>query len=191
MLDQKHKKSNLEQIISYLSTEDGAVILTEKQEEMLGRLKQADDLLRKNKHSTKEVARMLVDIFRDKGVNYSIATAWRDIDDARMVFGTTRTINKNYIVTSHIDEIDEVIKLAKSTSNFKLLPLLFDCKTKALAQLPDDDSRKNAPPAIIFNITNNTAIIDNNMTDDEAEAVVKEMMDEKGFTIDTEAEGIS
>lgn len=190
MLDNKRKKSNIEQIISYLSTEEGAVILTDKQEEMLARLRQADDLLRKNKHSTKEVAKILLDIYKDRGVSYSTATAWRDIDDARAVFGTTRTVNKNYLVTSHIDEIDEAIKIAKSTQNFKLLPLLFDCKTKAIAHLPDDDSRKNAPPAIIFNITNNTAIIGNEMSDDEAEQVVKEMMADKNIVVDVEAEEV-
>jgi hypothetical protein len=183
MLDRGRKKSNTEQIISYLSTEEGAVELSEKQQELLARYRKADDLLRKGYLTKKEVAHSLVKIFSETK-SYSIAVAWRDIEEACYIFGSTRKTNKNYAVTAHLDEIDEIIKKAKENSAyFKMLPLLFDCRTRALAQLRDDDERKNIPPAIIFNITTGTNIT-SDMSDEEAEQLVKDKMAAKGVVIE-------
>lgn len=188
MLDFDRKKSNVEVIIDYVSTEPGTVELTEKQSELLERFQKADELMRKNVHSSKEIANIMVKVFQTKEKNYSVRTAFKDMEDARYIFGSTRKTNKNYLVAAHLDEIDEAIKQMKSQGKIKELTLLFEVRTKALSQLRDDDASKRSAPAIVFNITNTQNVLNVAISEEEAEEAVREKMASKGITIDLDDE---
>ncbi|MGN6478521.1 MAG: hypothetical protein ACTHKV_14950 [Flavipsychrobacter sp.] len=122
--------NNLEVIIQYLSSEEGAVALSDKQKELLDRLSMADDLMRKGQ-STTEIANMLMQKF-----GYGIATARRDISDAQYVWGTQLTRSKNYLVTLHIDRIRDIMQKLLEKEAWGLLIKLMEACTNALKLLP-------------------------------------------------------
>lgn len=137
--------NNLEVIIQYLSSEEGAVILSDKQKELLNRLSMADDLMRKGQN-TMEIANMLMQKF-----SYGIATARRDISDAQYVWGTQVTRSKNYLVTLHIDRIRDIMQKLIAKEAWGLLIKLMDVYTNALKLLPEDRQADTTPAAVILN----------------------------------------
>jgi K+-transporting ATPase c subunit len=184
MLDSEHKKSNQEMIIDYMISESGAVALTPKQEELLERWTKADELLRTGRFNSREVANALVKIFASASKGYSIATAWRDIEDARYVFGSTRKSNKTYRLAGHLDRIEEAMIVAQRSGDLKLLPKLFDAYTYALSMLKDDENKQQLPTAIIFNINmqNGSQLLDANFTPAEAQEQAKNALEAKGLS---------
>lgn len=185
MLSPAQRKSNQEMIIEYLVSPPGTVELTEKQRELFERWKLADQLLRAGRYTTKEVAQILAK-------QSDIATAWRDIDDARYVFGSTRKSNKTYLLQVHVERIEASIMLAKRVGRDDLLPKLYDAYTKAISMLPDDVKENVAPAAIIFNITehNVTALTPDPLTAQEAENVLNKYLEDNNITLDIDHENL-
>lgn len=179
LLDLNHKKSNLEVIVDYLTSEKGAVILTPKQEEMLERLHYTDDLLR-NQYSSKQVVNMLM-----KQFGYAASTAWRDIDDTRQIFGTTRKINKNYILAVHLERIEDQIAVAVENKDTRLLPFLFDCYTKAMKEIKDESKSAPPPTAIVFNIMQQVSeLLPDDYTEADAKDAAKKRLADRGIPFD-------
>lgn len=177
LLDLKQKKSNVEVIVDYLTSDEGTVILSPKQEDMLKRLHYADDLLRTTRYSAKQVANMLVEKF-----GYATSTAWRDIDDTRHIFGTTRKINKNYILAIHLDRIEDQIAVAIKEEDTRLLPFLFDCYTKAIKEIKDESKSAPPPTAIVFNIVQQIGeLLPDDYTEADAREAARKRLADRGI----------
>jgi len=164
------KVDNREVIINYLTEPEGSVVLSEFQRELLKRWNYADDLMRSNVYSIREVEEMLV-----KKFEYSINTARNDVYDARTIFGTTRPVNKKYLLLIHAGRIEEMMIMAGQDGDFKNYAALAKEYTNAIKELPDDSKKKPAPTAIIFNLP---AGIVPNINEDAA----KKILIEQGFT---------
>jgi len=179
MLEGEHKKSNQEVIIDYLLSENsGDIQLTDLQKNLLERWMKADELLCSGKYNSRECANILTKYF-----DYGIATAWRDIEDARFVFGNTKKPSKAYRLNAHLDRIDELI-IFWGRRDGKLVQKLLDSYTYALSLLKDEGKDQPLPTAIIFNYNLQTAsdLLDKNFTPDEAREVAAEKLKERGVS---------
>lgn len=175
------KKSNQEIIIEHLISEDGAVRLTPLQENLLKRWKMADDLMRSRRYKTNEIVRILRRLY-----NYGIASAQRDIEDARFVFGSSRKNSKHYHLSNHVEYIDDYIIEMREKGEHELAIKLISEKTKALKEIQEDKRETPPPSAIIFNITTNhfSALAGNDFTEADAEEVAQHKLKEAGITLD-------
>lgn len=188
LLENQNKKSNQEVIIDYMISEPGAIILSPKQEDLLKRWMKADELLRTGRFNSREVANALVKIFStdDDGKKYSIATAWRDIEDARFIFGSTRKSAKSYRLHAHLDRIEEAMINAQRLGDMKLLPKLYDAYTYALSLVKDDENKTPLPTAIIFNmnIKQGAQLMSSDISPEDAKETARKRLEEKGISTD-------
>ena len=147
LLNSNNSKNNLEIITDYLLAEPGTMTLTPKQQKLLERWSCADDLIRKNNKLIKEIAHFIANKFQ-----VDISTAWRDIDNARSIFGSTRPSNKKYLLMAHVDRIHEDMIFLRKIGDYKNLGIMYKEYTNAIDKLPDDDKASNAAPPVVFNI---------------------------------------
>lgn len=137
-------KSHLEAVIRFVKDKD--IVLNPEQEKYMQRLLYADELARSRKYTRQQIINMLVSRF-----DVSNWRADEDITDSHKVFGQTRKINKAYLLSFHLDDIQEQISLAKQARRLDLLPKLNDNLTYALNSLPPEEKETEAAPAkIIF-----------------------------------------
>jgi len=181
MLGNQYKTDNREMIISYLVSEEGSVVLTDKQKELMHRWDVADDLMRSRRYTGNEVAKVL-----SKKFEYSVSVAFRDMEDARFVYGSTRKSNKQYLLALHVDRIEAAIVLAEQQGRKEILPKLYEVYTKALDKLPEDSKENNAPAAIIFNISTNQSLnlLPQDMTAADAARTAENKLTAKGLRLD-------
>lgn len=135
-------KSNVEAIIRFVNK--GDIVLNAEQENLFLRLCYTDTLLRSRKYKRDDI---LENIRKRFGI--SAYRANQDITDAHKIFGETRKLNKNYLLSHHIDEIGMQIQLAKDAGRYELLPKLNDNYTYALNSIPFEAEERETPPAKI------------------------------------------
>lgn len=152
MVTMEARTDNREALVHFLISEPGTVTLTPKQEELLNRAREADRLMQAKRYSRREMELLLSDKF-----NYSIDTARNDMYLAEYIWGNAIKRNKTYLLSSHIDQIDDFIRMARQSGNDKFIEALLDLKTKAIKELPDNNTSDTTPAAIIFNISMDTA----------------------------------
>jgi hypothetical protein len=87
--------------------------LPPKLQEELSRWSMADDLLRQYKDS-----KTILGILQAK-FKISLATAYRDIENAKRLFGTLNVSDKDYYQAVYAEELEEVAKLAKMRGDLK------------------------------------------------------------------------
>lgn len=186
MLARQTKETSEDVIIRYYCSPQGMVELTEEQEAMRQRWEMADDLIRSNKYTAKQVASMLSNYF-----GTGVATARRDMDSAKTVFGSARPVNKRYLLAMNVELIQDAIVAVKKLGKPELLPKLFDSFTKAVMALPEDKGTAKAPTAIIFNIGKVEAehLNINQISESDAERIARERgaiidLEEDEYTID-------
>lgn len=151
--------NDVETLISFIIKGDRE--LTSKQHEFLQRLQFADMLIKERKWTREEVVQMNQEKF-----NTSKWRADQDITDCHKVFGSTRKINKNYLMAHHLDEIEKHIQLAKEKGRLDLLAKLNDNYTYALNSIPSDAKDFAETPAnIVFVINNETMKQDKSVED--------------------------
>lgn len=183
MLGTQHKMDNREMIISYLVSEEGSVILTDKQKELMHRWDTADDLMRGQRYAPKEVAQLLT-----KKFDCSPATAWRYMEDASYVYGSTRKTSKNYLLALHAERIQTAIVLAEKQGKKDILPKLYDAYTKAISLLPSETKDNPAPTAIVFSISAEQAggFLKKDLSPADAARIAEEKLKAKGVYVDFE-----
>lgn len=94
---------------------------TPKMAELLARLHVCADLIRKY-GSKKKVAEAMVNHMRlMKDDEYSLATAYRDFDDATRVFGTTPLTSRQFYIDDVMEKLYETRRIAKEAGNLKAL----------------------------------------------------------------------
>jgi hypothetical protein len=137
-------RTNVEAIIRFVLHND--IMLTKEQQDLSDRLFFTDMLIRKRKWTRDEVIRMI-------RVRFQISQ-WRanqDITDAHKVFGETRKLNKQYLLSHHIEEIQLQIQMAKEKGMEDLLPKLNANLTDALNALPvDKDPLDSRPKKVMY-----------------------------------------
>lgn len=147
LLSTEGKLYNREVIIQYLVGEAGTVKLNPEQENLLQRWSAADDMMRNMETGPNEIALALM-----KKFEYSVATARRDISNAQYVFGSMNVADKRYVISRHLDLIDDCIRKAIAAGKDKLWPILLQVKNKAIEMMPDTQKTDTTPAALIFNI---------------------------------------
>jgi hypothetical protein len=162
-------KSHLEAVLRFVKEKD--IILNPEQERYMQRILYADELIRSRKYTRQQVINMIVTRFD--------VSKWRadeDVTDTHKVFGATRKISKGYILSFHLDDIQEQILLAKQARRLDLLPKLNDNLTYALNSLPPEEKESDRAPAkIVFIIkdrSNKTMDVDAILA--EAEKLIKQ-----------------
>lgn len=179
------KKSNLEVVMDYLSSEPGAVILDAHQEFLLQRLEYVDTLFSSGKHSVKDIANMMFKKFNSDTQKLSLIQCRRDVQDAEFAFGSTRRSNRAHKIYRHVDRIEALIIAATQNGQLELVIKLNENLNKALALLPEDKVGQRAPTQIVMNITQNniSQISDNPMSDEDAEEIVRKKFELKGIVL--------
>lgn len=137
-------RTNVEAIIRFVLHSD--IVLTQEQQDLSDRLFFTDMLIRKRKWTRDEVIRMIRTRFK--------VSQWRanqDITEAHKVFGETRKLNKQYLLSHHIEEIQLQIQMAKEKGMEDLLPKLNANLTDALNALPiEKDPLDSRPKKIVY-----------------------------------------
>ncbi len=122
------------------------VVLTADEEIIHNRWIYCDALLRSRKFKSDDIIEKIVDKY---GV--SKFTAQNDIRQTYSLFGQTRVISKQYVLSNHIEDIQlqiERIKYDKSLAH--LLPKLDAELTRAANSLPDEPAKKQLPTPNIY-----------------------------------------
>lgn len=135
-------------LVQYLVSEPGTVELTQKQQELLERATEADRLMRSGRYSRRQMELMLC-----KKFDYSIDTGRNDLYLAEYLWGNSVKRNKSYLLSNHIDQIDDCIRAARDAGDQKNLAVFMELRGKAIKELSDEDTANTRPAAIIFNFT--------------------------------------
>lgn len=160
-------RTDVEAVIRAFTHDD--IKLTAPQQRLCDRLLFVDAQLRMRKHPAQAIVRMTM-----KKFGVSRFRAEMDITDAMKVFGETRKLNKAYLLSHQIIEIQRQIQTCIEKGAMELLPKLNDNLTYALNSLPPETERRENPPAQIIFVLN-----ENKKTEDladiiaEADALIK------------------
>lgn len=137
-------KTNIEAVERYILKND--IVLTDDQRELLQRIQYADEKKRARVKSREEIIKDIV-------VRFGVST-WRadqDITDAHRLFGTTRKLNKNYLLAQHLENIEKQISVFEKARQYALIPKLNDNYTYALNSLQQEAAEhETSPTTIIF-----------------------------------------
>ena len=160
-------------LVQYVASEPGTIELTQKQQEQLERAVEADRLMRTRRYSRRQMELILAGKFK-----YSIDTARKDLLLAEHIWGRAVKRNKSYLISNHIDDIDDAIRAAREAGDQKHLAIFMDLKTKALKELSDETASDTTPAAIIMNFTLNQApaLTDNPLNATEARTIAAKYM---------------
>ncbi len=159
LIKQDKPRSSVEAIIRFMSKAD--IVLNSEQENLFVRLCYTDTLLRSRKYKRDTV----IDMLR-KRFGISPYRANQDITDAHKAFGETRKLNKNYLISHHIDEIGMQIQLVKESGRLELLPKLNDNYTYALNSIPVQyEPEDHAPAKVIFVYNGATPVQQDTLTE--------------------------
>jgi hypothetical protein len=122
------------------------IVLTAEEELIMDRWIYCDVLLRSRKHKTDDVIEKIKEKF---GV--SKFTAQSDIRNTYSLFGQTRTISKEYILSHHVEDIQMTIERFKYDKSLApLLPKLYAELTRAANALQDVTTRKVLPAPVVI-----------------------------------------
>jgi hypothetical protein len=128
------------------------IILNAEEERTKLRLEEVHKLLRSWQYKREEIIQMISSRFPD----VSKWRAERDIADCHFIFGKSYQVNPGFIIAQLIEEIQDSIRTAKLQKKFELLPKLYDSLTKAIQQLPEENSSPvKAKKIYVFNIHGN------------------------------------
>jgi hypothetical protein len=178
IVEDGRKKSTVEQIIDYLTVEEGTVHLSNDAEDKLLRLYKIDELYSMNRYTKKELLNMHCKHFA-QGFNASR----KDLEDAGIVFGTAKKSNKRYRLAMHVDRIEDIVIKLMRTANYEQLAKMMDTLTKAIQALPEDTEAAKQMPTIILNFTqNNVALTD--VKEVDAMATAQAYFKAKGVELD-------
>lgn len=165
MITMDARTDTRELLVQYLLAEEGTVQLTPVQLKQLERVEEADRLIRGGRFPRQEDRETIL----ARKYNISRSTARNDLATAEYIFGRSRKRDKNYLMSNHIDFLDQCIKKAQRAGDMRSMVMLIAEKTKAIKELPDYTSANTAPAAIIFNIYSSDI---NDLTDVEMNADV-------------------
>lgn len=167
-LEKNSKRDYKTKIIRFLTDQDPAP-LTADEEKVLSRWEMADRLLR-----AKEPQAYVIDqLIKTFGV--SSTTASNDLYQAMDVFGRSRRLNKNYLLSHHLERIDKMlVKIQEKwdelgqdgkpnyhpdPKEIAAVARLTESYTYALNSLPaQNDQAILPPPLMIFRGLNGTTV---------------------------------
>src|SRR5574343_604515 len=110
-------KDDFEAVVRAFTHED--ITLTPRQQQLSERLMFVDAQLRMRRHTQDAIIRMNMKKF---GVTRHRAE--RDIVDTMKLFGESRKLNKAYLMSHHIDEIQRQIQTCIEAKKMELIPKL-------------------------------------------------------------------
>lgn len=137
-------KTNIEAVERYIMNQD--IPLTDDQRELMSRIQYADELKRKRTFDREAIINSIVSRF-----GISTWRAEQDITDAHRLFGASRKLNKNYLLSQHLDNMEKQIKTFEKANQYALIPKLNDNYTYALNSLQAESlDHEPSPTTIIF-----------------------------------------
>jgi hypothetical protein len=169
----RQPKNDVEAVIRHLIHQD--VNLTASQDQLCTRLMYVDTLIRERQKTTDEIIEALKEKF-----GTTLYRAQQDIYDCHKVFGDTRRLNKNYVLSHHIDDIRLMIKKIIDAKEYSLLPKFYDNLTYAVNSLPVVEDAKDAPPTQIIMVYNGAPPVEQKPLEDvlaEADNLLKPTVD--------------
>ena len=131
LISQEKPRTNVDAIIRFMTK--GDIILNADQESLFVRICWTDTMLRSRKYKRDDILSI-----SQKRFSISPYRANQDITDTHKVFGETRKLNKNYLISHHIDTIGRHIQLAEESSRLDLLAKLNDNLTYAINSIPPE-----------------------------------------------------
>jgi hypothetical protein len=138
------KNDAFTRILRFVDKRD--IILTAEEERILDRWIECDKMLRSRKYKTEGI----IDALREK-FGVSTFTAQNDIRDTYALFGQTRIINKEYVLSHHVESIQLYIERNQYDKSLApLMPKLFAELTRATVALQDATTRKVLPAPVVI-----------------------------------------
>ena len=137
----------IENIKDYLSSPEGDVILTDKEEELLTIIRVCHELWVSNKYTATEISRII-----NKQFACSIPKAQMAMRAAQLIFAATLTYNKEYMAALHLDNVRSDIREAKVRGDWDAVIKLRAIETKAIELLPVATEADPAPLIINYQI---------------------------------------
>lgn len=170
LLKTEHKKDTRETIIEYLVSEPGTLELTHEQQDLLDKWQFVDDQIRTRRYTTSEVAKIVM-----RKYNKSIAQAWRYINDARFVFGSSMKTSKRYLLAVHAEGIELQLQMAAKEGDRKSYAALSREYTAAIKEMPEDSKGRTAAPMTVYLIagSNINSLMDVPIVEAEAREIAK------------------
>lgn len=138
------KNDAFTRILRFYTHDD--IVLTAEEEGILKRWVHCDKLILQRKFTSAQIIEKMMELF-----SISRYTAQSDIRQTHALFGQTRTISKQYILSHHIEDIQlaiERIKYDKSLAH--LLPKFYAELTKATALLSDEIAKEKTPVPTVY-----------------------------------------
>jgi hypothetical protein len=171
--------NSTEKIIKFLNS--GNMSLTQKEHEMLDRFDVIDNLLRNGK-SPAYIQRVMKQKFgiTDRQTN-------RDIIDTKEIYGSIRTINKNYYMAFLLESMIGSIKTAREEGPSRLKEkVLAEKNLFSLLESIEDKETAAGVKNIIINITSDPESIGLKPVDDLEKKIAKYLREKKTIQVDAE-----
>lgn len=170
-LKKVHKpKNDVEAVIRYLL--DDAIKLSPAQDQLCTRLMWADKLQRDRTKSRTEI----IDDIKEK-FGVTEYRAEQDYYDAQKVFGETRKLSKNYLLSHQIEKLQLLAQKCEDEKDFEMAARFMAALNNAIEMLPADDHKKEPPPTHLTFVFNGPAPIDQKPIDQvlkDAESLLKD-----------------
>lgn len=149
----------------------GDIVLNKQQQELSDRLLFVDAHLRMRRRNNDAIIRMTM-----KKFGVTRYRAERDIVETMKLFGESRKLNKAYLVSHHINEIQRQIQTCIEKGVMDLIPKLNDNLIYALNSLPVEADQRESPPAQIIFVYNAPSPVKEESLEDvlnQADSIIK------------------
>ena len=177
-----HKRNNVDAIVAFLLCEDGSVELTPEQKTLLDRADFADTQRRGRKLRNSAIVTLICNRW---GVGSS--TAWKDMERAGLIFGSTRLPNRDYLLALHIERIEDSIALHERQGKSNVLPKLYQALTNAINMLPDAERKQRSALVLNLNFGEGSIVMPGSpATEEDPEDIIRSRLEKKGVYIDYE-----
>jgi hypothetical protein len=168
-----------DKIIDFL--QNGNIKLTMTEHTMLERFDVIDNLIRDGK-TPAFIARVMKGKFQ-----VSTAQTYRDIADTKEIYGSIRTIDKNYYLNFLLESMIQSIKMAKDEGPARLKEKnMAEKNMLALLALIEDKETTATMKNIIINITSDPETIGLKRIENIEDKIAKYMKKTKSIKIDAE-----
>ena len=129
--------------------ESSGIEMTEKQKEVLERVRFADEKIRERTSSREMIARYIMGKF-----NVCRDTAKKDMVIAERVFSSSYPLNKNSLIEARIEFLEKQIRHCILDKDY-VAAAMFERSLQKYIEMYKDIVPKRTPKTIIFNIQNN------------------------------------
>jgi len=140
----QHSDVTIEKLTNYLTSPEGTVVLTDKDEQTLKLVNMAHDLFHAQRFTTHKIASIMCHHF-----GCSKESAHMAMRTAQIIFASKNIYTRAYMAELHLDEIVSDIAKARDSGDMETVVKLHAIKNKIIDMLPSAVVARELPPANI------------------------------------------